>query len=67
MELLKQIGISILLIGVGVCGIGWQIFQWRDKDAPRLIYWYGIIPLPIGLVGVLALIAGILEFRKLFH
>jgi hypothetical protein len=67
MELLKQIGMSLLAVGFGVFGIAWQIFQWRGEMPGRLIIWIGIIPVPIGLVGLLSFIVGAHELGKLMH
>jgi len=67
MELLKEIGMALLLLGVGVFGIGWQIMQWRDEDTPRMIVWFEIIPVPVGLVGVVCLVVGLWQFGKMMH
>lgn len=67
MEILKQIGMGLLLIGFGVFGIAWQLFQWRGEMPSRLIIWIGIIPVPIGLAGILSFIVGTHELGKLMH
>lgn len=66
MELLKLILETFLLIGFGIFGIVWQIIQWKDKD-DQLILWIRIIPLPIGLGGIVSLIIGVLDLGKLVH
>lgn len=66
MELLKSILETLLLIVFGISGIIWQIVSWNDKSE-RLFLWIGIIPLPIGIGGVVSLVWGLYNLGKLVH
>jgi hypothetical protein len=66
METAKSVGEILLFLVIGVFAIGWQIVEYKEKMGWTII-WIGIIPLPVGLVGVLSAVGSVVMSIQLYN
>ena len=66
MDTALQIGKILLALAIGIGASIWQVVEYREKFGWTII-WLGIIPVPVGVVGLVGIFAGIVMTVQLFN